>query len=474
MKITLDNIKADLIPENEQERTVCNSIANAHAVMAPGALYMRAYQVWKKTKGKAGWDGRVRLIQKSVMTGIVPYVIDKLKGQVSRIEVVDNRTSISKVLSNTSVPLKDYQKEAVDAAINNKENGLWWPRGILEIATGGGKTEVAVAMYQIMPVPTLFLVHRKHLLKQAKDRFLKYGIQSGQVGDGVLDLHPNLNIATIQTIESKLRRGESMGWLNDVQQVFFDEAHSIAASVAKGNSFVNVSNMLPNAYFRWGLTATPFMKDEYSNWLLMGATGKSLYSISNATLIEKGHLTPPEIIMVEAPKVTCPNSWPDCYNSGIVLNTGRTQLIIDWIKKIDKPCLILCTQIAHAEIISYNASLQGIHVPVLKGGDSSETRANVIKDLREGRLDQVVCTSIFNEGVDIPELRGLILAAGGKSKVSQLQKLGRGLRRAEKKDRVVVVDFSDTSSKILIRHSKERKKIWEEQGFEIKLNANLK
>jgi len=331
---------------------------------------------------------------------------------------------------------------------------------------------MAVAMYQSLPLTSLFIVHLKTLLHQTVERFKGYGIHTGIIGDGLMQLNPGITIATVQSLDYRVNNGDNtlINYLQNVQQVFFDEAHGIAATVAKGNSLVGLSNRMSGAFIRWGLTATPFMRDIYSNNLLEGVTGKVLYQIGSEELIQKGYLTPPDIRMLKvSPVPMCQKKWPAAYNDGIVLNQMRTNMALEEVAKSPKPALIMCSQVAHAKIIHRNAHYFNINCGYLDGQSSSEERKFMIRDLVLGKFDAIVCTTIFNAGVDIPQIQTLVLAAGGKSKVNQLQKLGRGLRRAIGKPKVTVIDFYDTSVKILERHSKERLKIWQEEGFEVKI-----
>ncbi|KKL20411.1 hypothetical protein LCGC14_2455730, partial [marine sediment metagenome] len=346
-----------------------------------------------------------------------------------------------------------------------------WPCGVLKIATGGGKTELACALYQGIKVPTVFVVHLKHLIKQTRDRFKFYGVDTGQIGDGVFDPDEDgVTVATIQTIHNTLKGGDSakIATFIRAQQIFFDEAHLCAASLDKGNQFIMLSRQFRHAYHRWGLTATPFMKDEYSNQLLMGATGDVLYTVTNDQLIKAGYLTKPTITIIECPPTKGPRSWPEVYASAIVLNRWRNLRIVDELLKAPTPAIIMCNRITHANIIANIAKHKGIVLPVVQGSTSSADRAKIIKDLQSGSERAIIVTSIYDEGVDIPNLRTLIFAGGGKSKIANLQRLGRGLRKSPGKHEVLVIDFDDSANgAILKRHSAARRKLWKEEGFRV-------
>ena len=474
MNITFDNVIAQAQAQTPYEQAWLDQLRHDTSIMAPGALYMYEYKRFLKTKGKAGWNGRAYSVKRdgSFLAGMLPSVLDKAIQKNILCNVFYTGSARTPGMYYTpTVVLRDYQKKGLNVLLNNHHPVLgWWPRGILQVATGGGKTEMAIALYQTLPYPTLFLVQYKQLLDQTAERFRAYGINPGVIGDGLLHLSSRINIATVQTITSLLKRGneEIKDVLHNTQQIFFDEAHGIAATIAKGNTLVDISNLMPNAHARWGLTATPFMRDMYSNNLLEGVTGSVLYHISSETLIAQGYLTMPEITMIRSTDVACKtNAWPACYDSGIVLNSGRNDAIAKAVVNSPKPCLIMTTQVAHARIIEKRVRDANVKVGYLDGSCSTTERNQMIADLVQGNIEAIVCTTIFNAGVDIPQLQSLVMAGGGKSKVAQLQKLGRGLRRSIGKPKVVVTDFWDSSTKTLERHSKERKKTWEAEGFNV-------
>lgn len=103
---------------------------------------------------------------------------------------------------------------------------------------------------------------------------------------------------------------------------------------------------------------------------------------------------------------------------------------------------------------------------LLIGKDKSEVRAKAIEDLQSGRLRAAIST-VFDIGVDIPELRKVIIGSGGKSQVNVLQSLGRGLRTATGKTVVEIIDFSDHHHILLKRHADTRRKIYRDEGFQI-------
>jgi superfamily II DNA or RNA helicase len=87
--------------------------------------------------------------------------------------------------------------------------------------------------------------------------------------------------------------------------------------------------------------------------------------------------------------------------------------------------------------------------------------------MRNGELDVLVASKIFDQGIDIPELNSLVLAGSGKSSARALQRIGRVIRKGKDKKDAIVVDFYD-QCKYLREHSKARKNIYmTEPGFKI-------
>lgn len=468
--ITYNNVSFKIENLDEAQLT---KLQNHFKSEVPSAKYTWEYKRFKKTNGREGWDGTVTVIGESTMTGLLPDVLELMDKNTTLHN--ERNVPLHTALSPTKVPLRDYQYAAVRAAFSNKHPRLgWWPRGILHVATGGGKTEIAVAMYQMNPLPTFFLVHRKDLMFQAHERFRKYGIQAGMIGAGKWAPSDSLNIVTMQTMASVLKKKDAptkkqkqlWGLIQQCEQVFFDEAHLMASKIEKGNAFITISQWFNNAYCRWGLTATPFMRGQYDNALLQGVAGNTLYKIGNQELIEAGHLSMPTIRIkrvsggIYVPKMQASKQYQQVYKKGIILHENRNNMIRDEINKGPHPCLCLVAKVEHADALGYTPG-----TVVLTGKSSNAVRKEAIEDVKAGRVKAIIATTIFDEGIDLPNIRKVILAGGGKSIVKSLQRVGRGLRKAEGKSTVEIVDFLDEQHWFLKNHSKIRMKLWVEQGL---------
>ena len=166
----------------------------------------------------------------------------------------------------------------------------------------------------------------------------------------------------------------------------------------------------------------------------------------------------------EVPKAQ--REWPACYDFYIVTNRIRNAEIANAFRRYPGPTLVLVNKIAHGEILANSLS-----IPFLSGQSSANERKDAIEKLKAGALSGVVASTIWDEGIDIANIKTVILAGGGKSEIKNLQRLGRGLRLANGKQQLQLVDFLDQSPHILSNHSKIRRKLWESQGFTVSMTT---
>ena len=209
MEIEVSNNYSRLASDSsEKDIEIYKQIRKNLCVKAPGADYIKAHKEYKYSKGKRGWDGLVSALHVEGVfpTGLLPEVIFLLEKSNQKIDIIDKRIPPIVNVNSTSVELFDYQKDAVKNALSNRFLDLWWPRGVLGLATGAGKTEIAISIYEMVKIPSLFLVHRKTLGWQTVKRFKKYvGNDVGILFDGEKELNPSgITVATTQTIISKI------------------------------------------------------------------------------------------------------------------------------------------------------------------------------------------------------------------------------------------------------------------------------
>jgi superfamily II DNA or RNA helicase len=196
--------------------------------------------------------------------------------------------------------------------------------------------------------------------------------------------------------------------------------------------------------------------------------------VSNKKLIKLGVSARPTIEMVECavPELSSQLTWDDVYKQGVVNNQHRNKLIAKHAKRFadaKKPVLILVKELWHGDNIMRELEARGLKALFSHGQmPLSQVESNKYK-FERGKVDVLVASTIYDEGVDVPAIRALVVADGGQSVRAVLQKIGRGLRKKAGGDNVLdVIDFADLTHRYLAKHSQERLAIYEAESFRIK------
>lgn len=234
-----------------------------------------------------------------------------------------------------------------------------------------------------------------------------------------------------------------------------------------------ISDHSVNARFKYGLSATPF-RDMGDDLLIDACFGKLIADINASFLIQQKILVKPTIYFVHTRKrLTDDLTYAEAYKQGIVLNDERNSIIASIAKNMvseGRQLLILVRTIEHGNLLEklIDGSV------FLNGTKGSKVRKTHIEDMRAKKIAVTIATSIFDEGVDVKPLDGLILAGSGKSQTRALQRIGRVIRSYEDKSTgfvkksAYIVDFHD-NIKYMLAHSKARRRIYEtESEFVIK------
>ncbi len=434
-------------------------------------------------------DKKVRfydLIESHFPTGFLPLVAENARRAGFKVEVIDARVppggaALPKDPAAMEAALRlnlgwladrDHQIEAVAAA-------LAAGRGIVQAATGAGKTEIAIGLVQTVPVRWLFLVHRKTLMAQAADRYqLRTGLQAGRVGDGEWTTGDRLTVATFQTIASALRgpkrkRERALRFLEQFQGVVVDEVHVLPAE-----SFWRVAMALPNAHWRFGISATPLAREDPRSVFAVAATGPVVYRVGAQRLIDEGWLARPSIRLVrvhqdfrrrQVDQWGLVKRWPwtKTYEEGVVRSLERNRALIAAVQRAEKPCLVFVKDIKHGKGFAASLRARGVSSDFVWGSASLGTRQAAVRRLERGDVEALVSSVIFQEGVDIPTLRSVVVASAGKSIIAALQRIGRGMRPAPGKDTFEVWDVADEGDAWLERHAKARRRAYQREGHQV-------
>lgn len=419
-----------------------------------GAEFSKAYK-------QGRWDGRKHLF--NLRTGSFPTgLLTALEGVLRRSGVEYDVQDLRPIPAPTEAGFDlhgitfeypyEYQLETAKKMVEEKQ-------GIVKVATGGGKTEIACAVTQYLGLKTLFLVPSRELMYQSQKRFMKrLGLtekEVGIVGDGKWRPGSFVTVALTDTMESRMDREECQELLKSTEVLFLDECHG-----AGSDTYYTVATLCP-AYYRFGLSATPLDRTDGANMMLIAATGELLCDIRLKFLVERGVCAGADIIFdkITEPVLKKNIRYPTAYKQGVSENFQLLDKVIKWTEvftDLGLNVLILVEEIQHGKLIDeslWTDASKMIPHQFIHGTEDSETRSGALESFSARNLPVLIASTILDQGVDTDAIDALILAGSRKSKIRTLQRLGRGLRGSK----LIVVEFANfTNTKYLLKHSYQR------------------
>ncbi len=343
-----------------------------------------------------------------------------------------------------------------------------------------GKTEVIIAATLRVPVRWLVLAPRAQLVEQLADRYQKRipGMPIGRIGEGKWEIPPDAQVvvATFQSLYADLAggRGRALTLLHGAQALATDEAHTVAA-----DTFWRVAMHAENARIRIGFSGTPLDRGDKRNVLVVAALGPVIYKIPFEELAARGVLARPQITMVEVvhPEMAAP-TWQGVYGQAIVKSTARNRAVVEACRRVEKPALCFVREVRHGRDLVKALARVGVRAEFVWGTHSVDYRNTKIRDVVAGRLDVLICSVVFQEGIDVPDLRGIVVASGGKSVIAAIQRIGRGTRTVAGKTTFEVFDIADRgcgcsiatghqSCRWLAQHALRRDRAYRRESFSV-------
>lgn len=352
--------------------------------------------------------------------------------------------------TNLSRQPRYYQQDAITSVLAN-------PRGVIILPTGTGKTLVCAMLAMAWPDQTILVtVPNLNLLNQSHAELgIMTGLEIGILGDDQCNLR-RVTVATIQSLISRQSEPMIKAFLKSTTVWVADECHGVAA-----DSYIDLSKLLVNCYNRIGVTAT-WMREDGKELLMEGVIGPVVYNYTIDKAMSDGYLTPVDIILrhvKHTPITILPKpKYKQVYKQCITENDTRSQLIIaqdvaDLVAAGKTPCLVIVDEIEHGKRL---ASLLG--APFISGQEKSrDKRKQILDDFESGKNPILVGSSVMNVGVDVPTIKSMVNAAGGKSLTLLLQRIGRSLRIHPSKESVTYIDYFDHQSLYLEDHANVRR-----------------
>lgn len=343
------------------------------------------------------------------------------------------------VQSLKTIKPNKMQEEALKSLKNLRDNNN--DKALLISATGTGKTFLsAFDVRRFKPKRLLFVVHRRNIAEAALRSF-KYLIPNVSMGifsGNTKETDSDFIFSTVQTIHKKEYR--EMFNRDAFDYIIIDEVHRAGAQ-----SYQDIVDYF-KPKFLLGMSATPERSDDFD-----------IYEMFD-------HNIAYEIRLVQAMEynLLCPFHYygiTDMTIDGIEIddksefNILTSELRVDYIiEKINEygysgdriHGLIFCSRKDECEKLSQLFNMRGYKTIALTGESSEEMRQKAIDSLEsndENSLDYIFTVDIFNEGIDIPKVNQVVMLRPTESAIVFVQQLGRGLRKNDSKEYVVIIDF---------------------------------
>lgn len=331
------------------------------------------------------------------------------------------------------------QKNALESLDNLRKNNK--DKALLISATGTGKTYLAAFdVKAVHPKRMLFVIHRRSIAIKAMETF-KTIIKDKSMGlfsGDNRDIDCDYIFATIQTIYKPENR--QLFSKEEFNYIIIDEVHKAGA-----HSYQELVNYF-KSQFLLGMSATPERTDDFDIYKMFDYN--IAYEIRLQQAMEYDLLCPfhyygiTDITIDDQP-------INDMSEFNLLVDEKRVDYVINKINDYGYSGdrvhgLIFVSRKEEACKLSEMFNQRGFHTCALTGEASEKQRQEAMDSLEsneEGSLDYIFTVDIFNEGIDIPKVNQVIMLRPTQSSIIFIQQLGRGLRKNDEKDYVVVIDF---------------------------------
>ena len=432
-------------------------LGNNLIILSPGALRGRLLRLAVYHR-----KGRVPTGEKRVIhwflnqpAGIVlPRGLLPRVQAIARVKVTDRRLLLPVIDFGWRSQLRPEQTEAARVVL--RAGG-----GMVVGLPGSGKTNVGLALAAEWRQPTLWLVHTKDLASQALERakslFNLPPKAYGYIGEGEFGLGSHFVVGMIQSL-AKAHPADLADLTKRFGAVIIDECHHTPAV-----TMARVVSAFP-AYYRGGLTATPNRSDGLGP-LAMDIIGGAVGTIDPAKLLKAGRIILPKVRLVPTSfKHWGRGDWAFLQKARAA-DLNRNQLVCALAAREARAgrCVLVLTELkVHARWLAAVLT-QRYRVPAAAviGPVPPAARKRVFEAVAAGRL-VMVATKLADEGLDLPALDRLILAAPGRSAPRLQQQIGRVMRTAKFKRDAIVYDLADVGVESLLDQARDRMKVYKE------------
>jgi superfamily II DNA or RNA helicase len=422
-------------------------------------------------KYKAGmWDGKVHFITEASLMPfglLLDFIrLHKKKYPDVKLEADEGVKSLFKgdeidIVYDLSFKPRPYQKEAIEICIKHT-------KGIIRSATASGKSLVISYIIKNLMrnrkitgvTKALIIVPSTSLVEQFTTDMIEYGLPKAMIGKvytGYKEWDKHIVISTWQSLKNNHNK------LSMFHCVIGDECHQAQAKELK-KIFSKVK-----AKYRIGFTGTlPNNIVELYN--VKSYIGPVLREYPSGLLAEQGYISKcnVKVLNITYPDGIESNIYKDIKDK-VFHNKRRLNVIGDIVNNLESNVLLLVSYISEGDkIVKLLNRRTKKEVIFLSGKDKTDTREEWRQRMiKENNIALIATYGIFQQGINIPNLKYAILASPSKSKIRVLQSVGRTLRLHDsKKDGAIIFDIID-KVKFLGKHGEKRLAYYESEGFNI-------
>lgn len=479
MKLIVGNVKTKIVIGGSDNLLDVDIIAELRKYLR---IRPKGYSFSPKYR-KRQWDGWKYFItpKGEFATGFLPMVASYLTELGVEIEVEDIRGNIPVLNSELTNYIGEidgkvweatgkyeYQMDAL-ASINNtidiQGQKLYFPRGIFDCATNAGKNSLAALFMNNLPKDTeiIFMVSNTVIYNQAVEFFRQVldGEELGEVKSGKCN-PKRVTVCMVKTLLNRAKESLNIKtWLGRVGVLIVDESDE-----AGGNEYSTVLSWI-GAGMRIFVSGTPLDGNTANAMVAIGLSGKVLYKITNRELIDKGVSQMPKIkvLLNNSGFMTIP-TYEGELERFIHKSEVRVERIAEILRKhSEEQILITFVHKEHGEFM-YNYLRENVHTDIAIVHGTTPDRDEILAQYKKGNIAVLLASMILKRGANIPIIRIGVLAHGGKSRTTTKQIIGRLIRHDGKNDDVIVYEFYDVG-KFIGKHSRDRIRVYKEEGFEV-------
>jgi len=468
--------KNEIYLKVETEPHIHQELSEHFTFDVPGAKFMPQYR-------SKYWDGKIRLYSNhtgELYVGLLDKLVAWAKNCEYTVEFKDNKFYGSPFEENKMISMEgisDYMKsiskhEPRDYQVEAVYDALRYNRKLLISPTASGKSLMIYSIVRYFVEKEhniLLIVPTTSLVEQMYKDFEDYGWNTEEYCHKIYSgkektTNKNVIITTWQSIYNLPRT-----FFEKFDVVIGDEAHQF-----KSKSLVGIMTKMDNTKYRFGFTGT-LDGSQTHKWVLEGLFGPSYKVTQTQELIERGYLSKLQIkVLLLKHNEHQFNEYEEEIQY-LITHDKRNNFIKNLSLDLKGNTLILYSRVeTHGqplyEMINSSAA-KDRKIFFVYGGVDAEGREKV-REITEKENDSIIVASYgtFSTGINIKNLHNIIFASPSKSRIRNLQSIGRVLRKGENKTKAVLYDIADditykSKKNYTLNHLIERIKIYSEEKF---------